>query len=268
MKKVISIMTAMLMLTASAVGVIPAQDSSLHAYAVDFAELADQTVARVNLEREKQGIAPLKCSRALNDAAMIRCHELEIRNEHYRPDGTKYDTAIDEALNGAFYAHFAENLANGMTTSEQAVAAWMSSEVHSGNILNPDLEYTGIAVYEGESGYYWVQLFIGGSEPLSDAYLPELKEEPAGMLGDLDGDQIVNSGDAAAILSAAAFIGSGAESGLTSEQESAADVNADGNINAGDASLVLSYAAESGAGYTGTLEEYLAEHPESLSFQE
>ncbi|MDE6730344.1 MAG: hypothetical protein K2J71_06165 [Oscillospiraceae bacterium] len=142
----------------------------------------------------------------------------------------------------------------------------MSSEIHSGNILNPDLEYLGIAVYEGEGVYYWTQLFVGGCDPLSDLYLPELKEEPGYLLGDLNGDQIVNSGDAAAILSAAALIGSGAESGLTPEQESAADVNADGNINAGDASLVLSYAAESGTGYTGTLEEYLAENFEFLNF--
>ncbi len=266
MKKVISIITAMLMLPASAVGVIPMQDNSLHAYAVDFAELADQAAARVNVEREKQGLAPLQCSVALNNAAMIRCHELEIQNEHTRPDGTKYDTAIDEALNGAFYSFYAENIATGMTTAQQAVDTWMSSEIHSGNILNPDLEYLGIAVYEGEGVYYWTQLFVGGCDPLSDLYLPELKEEPGYLLGDLNGDQIVNSGDAAAILSAAALIGSGAESGLTPEQESAADVNADGNINAGDASLVLSYAAESGTGYTGTLEEYLAENFEFLNF--
>ncbi|MDE5885867.1 MAG: hypothetical protein K2H29_12435 [Oscillospiraceae bacterium] len=265
MKKIISILTAGILFSAGVCGTFPV--NSLQAYAVDFTELADQAAARVNVEREKQGLAPLKCSVALNNAAMIRCHELEIQNEHTRPDGTKYDTAIDEALNYAFYSSYAENIATGMTTAEQAVTTWMSSEIHSGNILNPDLEYLGIAVYEGEAGYYWTQLFIGGSEPLSDSYLPELKEEePAVILGDLDGDQIVNSGDAAAILSAAAFIGSGAESELTTEQASAADVNADGNINAQDASLVLSYAAESGTGFTGTLEEYLAKNPEFLNF--
>ncbi|MDE6087999.1 MAG: hypothetical protein K2G25_06395 [Oscillospiraceae bacterium] len=264
MKKIISILTAGILFSAGVCGTFPV--NSLQAYAVDFAELADQAVARVNVEREQQGIAPLKCSRALNDAAMIRCHELEIRNEHERPNGTMYTTAIDEALNGAFYGAYAENIATGMTTAQQAVDTWMSSEIHSENILNPNLEYIGIAVYEGEAGYYWVQLFVGGCDPLSDVYLPEFKEEPANILGDLDGDTIVNSGDAAAILSAAALIGSGAESELTTEQASAADVNADGNINAQDASLVLSYAAESGTGFTGTLEEYLAENPEFLNF--
>lgn len=266
MKKLVSVLTAGVLLSAGICGILPVQEySMMQAYAVDFTELADQAVARVNVERQKEGLAPLQCSQALNGGAVIRCHELEIRNEHTRPDGTKYDTAIDEALNGAFYSYYAENIAVGMTTAQQAVDTWMGSEIHHGNIMNPNFEYIGIAVYESSDGtYYWTQLFIGGCGALSDAYLPELKDEPevpAVILGDLDGDTVVNSGDAAAILSASALIGSGAESGLSADQEISADVNQDGSINAGDAALVLSYSAESGAGYTGTLEDYLAEHP-------
>lgn len=78
------------------------------------------------------------------------------------------------------------------------------------------------------------------------------------LFGDVNEDTKVNSSDAAEILTAAAAIGSGAASGLTSTQETAADVNKDGNINAEDAALVLCYAAAVGTGNTQTLEEFLA----------
>ena len=78
-------------------------------------------------------------------------------------------------------------------------------------------------------------------------------------IGDLDKDEAVNAVDAAEILTAAASVGSGSDSGLNNGQQYAADVNADGELNALDAALILQYAAYAGAGGTLTFEEYLAQ---------
>lgn len=75
--------------------------------------------------------------------------------------------------------------------------------------------------------------------------------------GDVDQNGSINAADAALLLKATSAIGSGSASGLTAEQETAADVNTDGTFDAVDASLILRYAAYIGSGGTLTLSEYL-----------
>ncbi len=77
-------------------------------------------------------------------------------------------------------------------------------------------------------------------------------------LGDLNADGAVDSTDASVLLIAAANTGSGAESGLTAAQETAADINGDGAFNATDAARILQYAAYVGSGGTLSIEEFLA----------
>jgi len=75
--------------------------------------------------------------------------------------------------------------------------------------------------------------------------------------GNIDGDEKIDATDAAAILIAAAAVGSGNPSGLISVQEDYADVDGSGDFDATDAALVLRYAAYTGSGGTMTLPEYL-----------
>lgn len=76
-------------------------------------------------------------------------------------------------------------------------------------------------------------------------------------LGNLNGDTAIDATDAAALLTAAVAAGTGADSGLTAEQITAADLNKDGAFDAKDASLILMYAAYTGTGGTMGIEEYL-----------
>ena len=62
-------------------------------------------------------------------------------------------------------------------------------------------------------------------------------------LGNINGDDVVDAGDATNILKEAARFGTGAGRLLSGEQLAAADVNFDGKINAEDATIVLIYAA-------------------------
>lgn len=61
------------------------------------------------------------------------------------------------------------------------------------------------------------------------------------LIGDVNGDGVVDEADASAVLSAYAETSSGKESFLYSFKMSAADLNGDGVIDAVDASLILSY---------------------------
>ena len=80
------------------------------------------------------------------------------------------------------------------------------------------------------------------------------------LYGDVDENGQVNAADAALVLKAASFMGSGGNSGLSKTQEDAADVNMDGAFNAADAALILQYAAYTGTGGSLMLEEYLKKY--------
>lgn len=84
-----------------------------------------------------------------------------------------------------------------------------------------------------------------------------ISAQAALSLGDVNGDQAVDSSDAADLLIALANIGAGMDSGLSEEQLAVADVDGDGAYTAADATITLQYAAFIGAGGTGTVPEYL-----------
>ena len=78
------------------------------------------------------------------------------------------------------------------------------------------------------------------------------------VLGDVNGDDIVNAADATNILIAAAEIGSGNAPALGEVQLKTADIDGSGVINAADASIALQYAAAIGAGYADAkLEDFI-----------
>lgn len=68
------------------------------------------------------------------------------------------------------------------------------------------------------------------------------------VLGDVDSNGIVNATDAAALLLAAANLGSTGATGLTLEEEDNADINGDNKLDASDAAWILQYCAYRGAG--------------------
>ena len=71
---------------------------------------------------------------------------------------------------------------------------------------------------------------------------------PADTLGDVSGDNVINAGDAAITLSAAAAYGvTGSYGNMTDAQIAAADIDDSGNVNASDAAYILQYAAMRGA---------------------
>lgn len=76
-------------------------------------------------------------------------------------------------------------------------------------------------------------------------------------LGDVNGDGMIDSSDASAVLSEYALIQTGSSTSFSDNQKKAADVNNDGIIDSSDASCILSYYAYVSTGGTDSLKDFL-----------
>jgi uncharacterized protein YkwD len=118
----------------------------------------EQVVKLVNIERAKEGLAPLSIDKNLEKAAMVRANEIQTKFEHVRPNGTSFATVIKE--NGATYRGAGENIAWGQKTPEEVVTGWMNSPGHRANIMNKNFVNIGVGNLQNSNGtQYWVQLF-------------------------------------------------------------------------------------------------------------
>ena len=60
---------------------------------------------------------------------------------------------------GVSYKAAGENIAMGQRSPQEVVQAWMNSQGHRENIMNPN--FTHIGVGHVTTGNYWTQMFIG-----------------------------------------------------------------------------------------------------------
>lgn len=113
-----------------------------------------------NAERKKYGLGELVWNEEL--AALARAHSSDMAERgffgHNNPDGkTPFDRMKDAKIN---YIAAAENIAAGQASPENAMEAWMNSDGHRANILNPKLKELGVGIARGgEYGIYWTQNF-------------------------------------------------------------------------------------------------------------
>ena len=86
--------------------------------------------------------------------------EIATVNSHTRPDGSKCFTVLKEY--GVTAAPTGENAAWGSVSPQEVVDAWMQSEGHRANILNPEARAMGVGYYYNSSstwGHQWIQIF-------------------------------------------------------------------------------------------------------------
>ncbi|WP_041939742.1 MULTISPECIES: CAP domain-containing protein [Frankia] len=119
-----------------------------------------QVVTLTNIEREREGLAPLAVDARLAAAAESHSRDMAARGffAHTSPDGRTVSDRVTDL--GYRYARVAENIAAGQTTAEEVVAGWMQSPGHRANILIPQLRQIGVGhATGGEYGTYWTQVF-------------------------------------------------------------------------------------------------------------
>ena len=117
-----------------------------------------------NIQRERNGLAPLKENTILNEMAMEKVNDM-FKNqyfEHTSPSGVEVDDLAKD-LNYEFLA-IGENLALGNFQNDDVlVDAWMKSPGHRENILNKSYQEIGVAVakgvFEGKTTWLAVQHF-------------------------------------------------------------------------------------------------------------
>ena len=120
-----------------------------------------QLLELVNAERTGRGLVPLEMGDAnLTAAAQERAVEIAAVNSHTRPDGTSCFTVLTEQ--GVKDTPTGENAAWGSVSPQDVMKAWMNSEGHRNNILDPEARKMGVGYYYNSSstwGHQWIQIF-------------------------------------------------------------------------------------------------------------
>jgi len=123
--------------------------------------VVEYLAARIQAERDREGLAPLLVNPTLN--AVADEYACRLINggffAHVDPDT---DSSPGQRVLEAGYNFLTvgENLAAGQRTVDEVLQQWMNSEGHRENILGANWRETGISVrLGGRYGVYWVQVF-------------------------------------------------------------------------------------------------------------
>jgi uncharacterized protein YkwD len=119
-------------------------------------------VQLTNAERVNAGLAPLRVSAQLMQAAQIQANQMASlgRLEH-ELSGAKYPTPPDRlAAVGYRWQTYGENIAMGQPTASAVLDSWMHSSGHRANILNSRYQEIGVGYARDSAGRpYYVQVF-------------------------------------------------------------------------------------------------------------
>ena len=122
---------------------------------IDIEEYRDEVFRLVNAAREAEGLEPFVSHSTAMEFAQIRAEEISEKFSHTRPDGSVMT-----------YSHynFAENIAKGGRTPEDAVNSWLNSSGHRAAIMADYSNYgngMGVGIFEKNGTMYWVLEFVG-----------------------------------------------------------------------------------------------------------
>jgi uncharacterized protein YkwD len=137
------------------------RSSSSSSSSAAAAAFADQVVTLTNQQRAAAGCGPLNSNPNLTTAA--QGHSADMAANHYFDhDSQNGDTPWDR-MNAAGYTGWTlagENIAEGQTTPQDVMDAWMHSEGHRANILNCAFNDIGVGYAVSDNGdRYWTQDF-------------------------------------------------------------------------------------------------------------
>jgi uncharacterized YkwD family protein len=115
----------------------------------------------VNQARAEKGLDALKVDENLMKTSRIKARDM-IENNYFSHQSPTYGSPFDMMRQfDTVFKSAGENIA-GNKTVEGAFKAWMSSDSHKKNVLNPAFGFTGIGVENSPTyGKIFVQQFIG-----------------------------------------------------------------------------------------------------------
>jgi hypothetical protein len=149
------------------------------AFAQPQPDAAGQLLMLANQSRAQAGLPPLAWDGALAAAAMKHCERMSVAGEdlEHRYPG-ELDLTERAAASGAHFSLVEENIAFGQYPA-QLHNAWMHSEGHRENLLNPEVDHIGIAVVARGGNIYAVADFSRITRPRS---LEQIESEVANLI--------------------------------------------------------------------------------------
>ena len=111
---------------------------------------AEQVRTKINKQRRNYGLPSLDYNKYLAKAAQKRARELDQNYSHTRPDGSKWTSAISLKYNYGKYYY--ELIANGYTSADKVVKAWMNNAKTKPAIIGKVYEDIGVGYYVAEDG--------------------------------------------------------------------------------------------------------------------
>ena len=133
---------------------VPAAESGAKAFEA-------QVLTLCNKERARHGIKPLVMNEALSRVAQAKSEDMRNAN-YFSHQSPTYGSPFDMLKKfGIPYRTAGENIAKGQRTPDTVVDAWLRSEGHRKNILNPNFKEMGVGYAVGNGSAYWTQIFVG-----------------------------------------------------------------------------------------------------------
>lgn len=120
----------------------------------DASQFEQKVVDLVNQEREKQGLKPLTLNKKLSDVARTKSKDMMDKG-YFDHNSPTYGSPFDMMKQfGIEYTTAGENIAKGQQSPEDVMNAWMNSDGHRKNILNPDFTEIGVGYVKGDTTYW------------------------------------------------------------------------------------------------------------------
>lgn len=114
-----------------------------------------------NAERQKNALKALKSNMDLTKLARLKSDDM-VKNNYFDHQSPTYGSPFDMLKKyGVSYMYAGENIALNQN-ADAAFKAWMNSEGHRKNILNPNFTELGVGIAQKSgASYVYTQMFIG-----------------------------------------------------------------------------------------------------------
>jgi uncharacterized protein YkwD len=134
----------------------------------EYIAYCDEVARLINEYRTKNGLQECKYSVYVTNASQIRANELPTLFAHKRPDGTKYDTALDQVGIGTSLRWDGEvqtmwnpgNTKDTYSPSYTVNTLLLGSPEHKAIIDDPRYNYMGVAICVGPDNSHYTNVIL------------------------------------------------------------------------------------------------------------
>ena len=129
-------------------------------------DVEQQVLDLINAKRAEAGLSPVEVEPRLQQAAGDHSEEMFRLNYFDHESPVEANRTLPQRLvNSGMtkYGWAGENIAMvGKPSAEALVDMWMKSQGHRENLMRPEFQFTGLAVYGEGDKYYATQVFSSG----------------------------------------------------------------------------------------------------------